>query len=86
MVAHSACDYGESWEEKEVLARYREYAWLGRVHKLRYSAAELRAAGKCPLTPEEVGLVLAALGFNSRTRLFVATYQVRGREGTHPLR
>ncbi|GJP32161.1 hypothetical protein CLOM_g16762 [Closterium sp. NIES-68] len=80
MVAHSACDYGETWAEREALSRYREYAWLGRVDKLRFSSDELRLAGKCPLTPEEVGLVLAALGFSSRTRLYVATYQVYGGE------
>ncbi|CAI7822414.1 unnamed protein product, partial [Closterium sp. NIES-53] len=75
MVAHSACDYGETWAEREALSKYREYAWLGRVDKLRFSSDELRLAGKCPLTPEEVGLVLAALGFSAKTRLYVATYQ-----------
>ncbi|CAI7924937.1 unnamed protein product, partial [Closterium sp. NIES-54] len=80
MVAHSACDYGETWAEREALSKYREYAWLGRVDKLRFSSDELRLAGKCPLTPEEVGLVLAALGFSAKTRLYVATYQVYGGE------
>ncbi|GJP79587.1 hypothetical protein CLOP_g9805 [Closterium sp. NIES-67] len=78
MVAHSACDYGEAWEEQEQLRRYREYAWGGRVANLQHSPQHLRAAGKCPLTPEEVGLLLAALGFSRATRLYVATYQVYG--------
>lgn len=80
MVAHSACDYGESMAEKEALAKYREYAWMGRVEKLRFSSAQLRREGKCPLTPEEAGLFLAALGFRPPTPLYIATYQV------HPVR
>lgn len=76
MVAHSACDYGENMAEKEALAKYREYAWMGRVEKLRFSSAQLRREGKCPLTPEEAGLFLAALGFRPSTPLYIATYQV----------
>ena len=40
--------------------------------------AELREEGFCPLTPEEALLMLAALGFNRNTRVFVAGSQIYG--------
>jgi len=49
---------------------------MGRVEKLRFSSAQLRREGKCPLTPEEAGLFLAALGSRPSTPLYIATYQV----------
>ncbi|KAL5173035.1 O-fucosyltransferase 39 [Glycine soja] len=36
--------------------------------------------GHCPLTPEEIGLLLAALSFNNRTRLYLASHKVYGGE------
>ncbi|PQQ00725.1 uncharacterized protein Pyn_20492 [Prunus yedoensis var. nudiflora] len=41
---------------------------------------ELRNQGRCPLTPEEIGLLLAALGFNNSTRLYLASHKVYGGE------
>ena len=41
---------------------------------------ELRKAGKCPLTPEEEGLVLAGLGFKSGTFIYLAGSQIYGEE------
>ncbi|GJT69041.1 hypothetical protein Tco_1028327, partial [Tanacetum coccineum] len=38
------------------------------------------AQGRCPLTPEEIGLLLQALGFNNETHLYLAYYKVYGRE------
>lgn len=40
--------------------------------------AELREEGLCPLTPEEAVLMLAALGFNRKTHIFVAGSQLYG--------
>lgn len=44
------------------------------------SPKELRVLGKCPLTPEEAGLVLAGLGFKSRTYIYLAGSHVYGGE------
>ncbi|PPD75542.1 hypothetical protein GOBAR_DD27540 [Gossypium barbadense] len=41
---------------------------------------ELRSQGRCPLTPEEIGLLLAALGFDNNTRLYLASHKVYGGE------
>lgn len=38
----------------------------------------LRTEGLCPLTPEEAVLMLAALGFNRGTRVFVAGANIYG--------
>lgn len=42
----------------------------------------LRRNGKCPLTPEEAGLMLRALGFGSDVHLYVASGEVYGGEET----
>jgi len=42
------------------------------------SADVLRTEGLCPLTPEEAVLMLAALGFNRETRVFVAGANIYG--------
>lgn len=41
-----------------------------------------RRHGKCPLTPEEVGLILRALGFGSDVHIYVASGEVYGGEET----
>ncbi|CAN0912548.1 O-fucosyltransferase 15 [Linum grandiflorum] len=82
MVAHSLCEYGGGREEAEELEAYREIHFpaltlLKKTRKLP-SAAALRSEGLCPLTPEEAVLVLSALGFNRRTRVFVAGANIYG--------
>lgn len=42
------------------------------------SSTELRISGRCPLTPEEAGLVLAGLGFKHRTYIYLAGSQIYG--------
>lgn len=42
------------------------------VPKAQLSADYLRRNGSCPLTPEEVGLLLAGLGFKNTTPIYVA--------------
>lgn len=76
MAAHSACDFGGGKAEKLALAKYRQVHWQGRVLKTQFTDEELRSQGRCPLTPEEIGLLLAALGFNNRTRLYLASHKV----------
>ncbi|XAR73487.1 hypothetical protein NMG60_11007472 [Bertholletia excelsa] len=80
MAAHSACDFGGGKAEKLALAKYRQAVWQGRVLNSRFTDEELRNQGRCPLTPEEIGLLLAALGFNNNTRLYLASHKVYGGE------
>jgi len=39
---------------------------------------EQRSLGRCPLTPEESGLILAALGYDRRTFIYVAGSRIYG--------
>nr|GEY58327.1 O-fucosyltransferase family protein [Tanacetum cinerariifolium] len=80
MAAHSACDFGGGKAEKLALAKYRQVIWQGRVMKTQFTNEELRHQGRCPLTPEEIGLLLKALGFNNDTRLYLASHKVYGGE------
>ncbi|XP_034674184.1 O-fucosyltransferase 31-like isoform X1 [Vitis riparia] len=80
MAAHSACDFGGGKAEKMALAKYRQVIWQGRVLKSQFTDEELRNQGRCPLTPEEIGLLLAALGFSNTTRLYLASHKVYGGE------
>lgn len=76
MAAHSACDFGGGRAERRALARYRSDVWQGRVSNARLSDRELHDLGKCPMTPEEVGIMLAALGFGPQTHVYLASYTV----------
>ncbi|KAH6799429.1 O-fucosyltransferase family protein [Perilla frutescens var. frutescens] len=80
MAAHSACDFGGGKAEKLALAKYRQVIWQGRVLNSQFTDEELRSRGRCPLTPEEIGLLLAALGFDNSTRLYLASHKVYGGE------
>ncbi|KAF4360115.1 hypothetical protein F8388_015984 [Cannabis sativa] len=80
MAAHSACDFGGGKAEKLALAKYRQVLWQGRVLNSQFTDNELRNQGRCPLTPEEIGLLLAALGFSNSTRLYLASHKVYGGE------
>lgn len=80
MASHSACNFGGGKAERLALAKYRQVIWQGRVLKSQFTDEELRGQGRCPLTPEEIGLLLAALGFNNSTRLYLASHKVYGGE------
>ncbi|KAL3621749.1 O-fucosyltransferase 31 [Castilleja foliolosa] len=80
MAAHSACDFGGGKAEKLALAKYRQVIWQGRVLNSQFTDEELRSRGRCPMTPEEIGLLLAALGFDNSTRLYLASHKVYGGE------
>ncbi|GFP92010.1 uncharacterized protein at1g04910 [Phtheirospermum japonicum] len=80
MAAHSACDFGGGKAENLALAKYRQVIWQGRVLNSQFTDEELRSQGRCPLTPEEIGLLLAALGFDNTTRLYLASHKVYGGE------
>ncbi|CAK9140955.1 unnamed protein product [Ilex paraguariensis] len=82
MVAHSLCDFGGGEEERQELEAYRKIHFpalmeLKKTTKLPSSAA-LKSEGLCPLMPEETVLMLAALGFNRKTRIFLAGAHIYG--------
>ncbi|KAB5568766.1 hypothetical protein DKX38_002559 [Salix brachista] len=75
MAAHSSCDFGGGKAERLALAKYRQVLWQGRVLNSQFTDEALRKQGRCPLTPEEIGLLLAALGFSNSTRLYLASHK-----------
>uniref|UniRef100_A0A7N0UA50 O-fucosyltransferase family protein n=1 Tax=Kalanchoe fedtschenkoi TaxID=63787 RepID=A0A7N0UA50_KALFE len=83
MVAYSMCDFGGGENERRELEAYREEHFPILVERLRRSKmpaspAELRMLGRCPLTPEEAALVLAAVGFERGAYIYVAGSTVYG--------
>ncbi|TYI33915.1 hypothetical protein ES332_A04G167900v1 [Gossypium tomentosum] len=74
MLAFSGCYYGGGDKERAELGAIRK-----RWKTLHASNPEkVRRNGKCPLTPEEVGLMLRALGFGSDVHIYVASGDVYG--------
>ncbi|CAN6480897.1 unnamed protein product [Victoria cruziana] len=78
MLAFSGCDYGGGEKERRELGAIRR-RWKT-LHKS--NPEKERRHGKCPLTPEEVGLMLRALGFGRDVFLYVASGEVYGGEET----
>lgn len=78
MLAFSGCYYGGGDKERQELQQIRR-RWKT-LHK-RNPDRE-RRQGRCPLTPEEVGLMLRALGYGSDVHIYVASGEVYGGEDT----
>ncbi|XP_020245965.1 uncharacterized protein At1g04910 isoform X2 [Asparagus officinalis] len=82
MVAYSVCDFGGGEKERRELEAYREIHFPLLVKKMAkntsFSPADLRSLGRCPLTPEEAGLMLAALGFKRETYMYLAGSHIYG--------
>uniref|UniRef100_A0A0E0PYX6 O-fucosyltransferase family protein n=1 Tax=Oryza rufipogon TaxID=4529 RepID=A0A0E0PYX6_ORYRU len=81
MVAYSLCDFGGGDAEREELQAYRETHFPTLAMRLRntsVSPEEQRSLGRCPLTPEEAGLVLTALGYDRGTFIYVAGSKIYG--------
>ncbi|KAL4578444.1 hypothetical protein LXL04_014567 [Taraxacum kok-saghyz] len=74
MLSFAGCFDIFSPEEQKILRKYRQENFAEK--KLIYS--ERRAIGKCPLTPEEVGLILRAMGFDNSTRIYLAAGDLFG--------
>ncbi|KAK7343647.1 hypothetical protein VNO77_12555 [Canavalia gladiata] len=74
MLAFAGCFDIFTPEEQKILKKYRQENFAPK--RLVYS--ERRAIGKCPLTPEEVGLILRALGFDNSTRIYLAAGELFG--------
>ncbi|KAK9056481.1 hypothetical protein SSX86_023842 [Deinandra increscens subsp. villosa] len=83
MLAFSGCYYGGGEKEIRQLSKIRK-----RWKTLHISDPEKeRRQGRCPLTPEEVGLVLRALGYGKDTNIYVASGEVfGGNETLNPLK
>lgn len=76
MLAFSGCYYGGGEKERTELGAIRKQ-WK----TLHTSNPEKeRRHGKCPLTPEEVGLMLRALGFGKDVHIYVASGEIYGGE------
>eukprot|EP00271_Cylindrocystis_brebissonii_P011472 TRINITY_DN2924_c0_g1_i2.p1 TRINITY_DN2924_c0_g1~~TRINITY_DN2924_c0_g1_i2.p1 ORF type:complete len:364 (+),score=84.40 TRINITY_DN2924_c0_g1_i2:582-1673(+) len=74
MLAFAGCFDIFSPEEQAVLREYRSANFAEKQLK----PEERRRMGKCPLTPEEVGRTLRALGFPNTTRLYLAAGELFG--------
>ncbi|CAL5086996.1 unnamed protein product [Urochloa decumbens] len=78
MLAFSGCYYGGGEKERRELAAIRR-----RWRTLHVRDPEKgRRQGRCPLTPEEVGLMLRALGYRSDVHIYVASGEIYGGEDT----
>ncbi|GAB4838617.1 O-fucosyltransferase 16 [Ancistrocladus abbreviatus] len=83
MLAFSGCDYGGGERERNELGAIRK-RWKT-LHKS--NPDKQRRQGRCPLTPEEVGLLLRALGYSSDVHIYVASGEVySGEETLAPLK
>ncbi|KAK4429491.1 O-fucosyltransferase 16 [Sesamum alatum] len=78
MLAFSGCYYGGGDKERRELAKIRR-RWKT-LHN--HNPERERRQGRCPLTPEEVGLLLRALGYDRETHIYVASGEVYGGEAT----
>ncbi|CAN4084758.1 unnamed protein product [Withania somnifera] len=76
MLAFSGCYYGGGEKERQELGKIRK-RW--RTLHARNPDKE-RKNGKCPLTPEEVGLMLRALGFGNDVHVYIASGEIYGGE------
>ncbi|XP_052189196.1 O-fucosyltransferase 16-like [Diospyros lotus] len=78
MLAFSGCYYGGGDKERKELGAIRR-----RWKTLHNSNPDKgRRQGRCPLTPEEVGLMLRALGYSKDVHIYVASGEVYGGEET----
>ncbi|CDY10050.1 BnaC08g44010D [Brassica napus] len=74
MLAFAGCFDIFNPEEQKILKKYRKENFAEK--RLIYN--ERRAIGKCPLTPEEVGLILRAMRFDNSTRIYLAAGELFG--------
>ncbi|XP_034691433.1 O-fucosyltransferase 1-like isoform X2 [Vitis riparia] len=76
MLAFAGCYNIFTPEEQGILKKYRVENFKDKP--LDYE--QIRANGKCPLTPEEVGLIFRAMGFDNSTRIYLAAGKIFGGE------
>ncbi|KAH9620719.1 hypothetical protein KSS87_020208 [Heliosperma pusillum] len=82
MVAYSLCEFAGGESERKELQAYREAHFPLLLQRLKsakpVSPEDLRTAGRCPLTPEETGLLLAGLGLKRETYIYLASSHLYG--------
>ncbi|CAA7404851.1 unnamed protein product [Spirodela intermedia] len=81
MVGLSFCDFVGTREEKAMLAAYRKAEWPRRYmdgSHLWRQALQKRKAGRCPLEPSEIAVILRSMGYPKETQIYVASGQVYG--------
>ncbi|GMI90604.1 hypothetical protein like AT1G22460 [Hibiscus trionum] len=76
MLAFSGCTHGLSNAEAKELKTIRQKTAHWKVKNI--DARGQRAKGRCPLTPKEVGIFLNALGFPSKTPIYIAAGEIYG--------
>ncbi|KAJ3673326.1 hypothetical protein LUZ60_006700 [Juncus effusus] len=69
MLAFAGCFDIFTPAEQKILKKYRNANFAPKDLVYR----ERRLIGKCPLTPEEVGLLLRSMGFSNSTRIYLAS-------------
>lgn len=74
MLAFAGCLDIFTQAEQEVLRKYR----ADNFAEKRLVYYDRRMIGKCPLTPEEVGLILQSMGFDNSTRIYIAAGDIFG--------
>uniref|UniRef100_A0A0E0BJ27 O-fucosyltransferase family protein n=1 Tax=Oryza glumipatula TaxID=40148 RepID=A0A0E0BJ27_9ORYZ len=74
MLAFAGCIDIFTPQEQKILIKYRKEHFAEK--ELIYR--ERRLIGKCPLTPEEVGLILRSMGFDNKTRIYLASGDLFG--------
>ncbi|KAL1551066.1 Rhamnogalacturonan I rhamnosyltransferase 1 [Salvia divinorum] len=78
MLAFSGCTHGCTKEEAEELKRMRyAFPWW---REKEIVSEEKRSHGLCPLTPEEMALILQALDFSRDTQIYIASGEIYGSE------
>ncbi|XP_030455271.1 O-fucosyltransferase 7-like isoform X1 [Syzygium oleosum] len=76
MLAFSGCTHDLSESEADELKLIRENTSHWKVKEI--DPVEQRSRGYCPLTPKEVGIFLAALGYPPNTPIYIAAGEIYG--------
>ncbi|XP_042024080.1 rhamnogalacturonan I rhamnosyltransferase 1-like isoform X2 [Salvia splendens] len=78
MLAFSGCTHGCTKDEAEELKRMRyTFPWW---REKEIVSEEKRSHGLCPLTPEEMALILQALDFSRETQIYISSGEIYGSE------
>ncbi|KAB1219970.1 hypothetical protein CJ030_MR3G020077 [Morella rubra] len=76
MLAFSGCTHDLSPTEADELRMIRETTAYWKIKDI--DSGEQRSKGYCPLTPKEVGIFLAALGYPTNTPIYIAAGEIYG--------